>query len=35
MNNAIYNVIVKSWTKVYPESYWLERWKLKTCKVVD
>ena len=32
---AIYNVIVKSWTKVYPESYWLERWKLKTCKVVD
>lgn len=32
---AVYEVIVKTWTKAYRESYWLERWKLKRCKVVD
>lgn len=32
---AIYEVIVKTWTKAHRESYWLERWKLKRCKVVD
>lgn len=32
---AIYDVIVKTWTKAHLESYWLERWKLKLCKVTD
>lgn len=32
---AIYEVIVKTWTKAHRQSYWLERWKLKRCKVVD
>lgn len=31
---AIYGVVVKTWTKVHRESYWLERWKLKS-RVVD
>ncbi len=33
---AIYDVIVKTWTKAHlTELYWLERWKLKLCKVTD
>ena len=32
---AIYEVIVKTWTKAHRQSYWWERWKLKRCKVVD
>lgn len=31
---AIYGVVVKTWTKAHRESYWLERWKLKS-RVVD
>ena len=31
---AIYEVVVKTWTKAHKESYWVERWKLKR-KVVD
>lgn len=32
---AIYDVVVKTWAKAHHESYFLERWKLKRCKVVD
>lgn len=32
---AVYEVIVKTWTKAHRQSYWWERWKLKRCKVVD
>lgn len=32
---AIYEVVVKTWTKAHRQSYWWERWKLKQCKVVD
>lgn len=31
---AIYGVVVRTWTKVYREFYWLERWKLKS-RVID
>lgn len=31
---AIYGVVVKTWTKAHRESYWIERWKLKS-RVVD
>lgn len=31
---AIYGVVVKTWTKANRESYWIERWKLKS-RVVD
>ena len=31
---VIYGVVVKTWTKAHKESYWLERWKLKS-RVVD
>ncbi len=30
---AIYGVVVKTWTKANRESYWLERWKLKSREV--
>lgn len=32
---AVYDVVVKTWAKAHHESYWLERWKLKQCKVID
>lgn len=32
---AIYKVVVKTWTKAHRQSYWLERWKLKRCTLVD
>ena len=32
---AIYKVVVKTWTKAHWQSYWLERWKLKRCTLVD
>lgn len=31
---AIYGVVVKTWTKAHRESYWIERWKLKS-RVID
>lgn len=34
-NYAIYDVIVKTWTKTYKEFYWLERLKVKMCRTVD
>lgn len=30
---AIYGVVVKTWIKAHRESYWLERWKLKSREV--
>lgn len=30
---VIYGVVVKTWTKANRESYWLERWKLKSREV--
>lgn len=32
---AVYDVVVKTWAKAHHKSYFLERWKLKRCKVVD
>ena len=32
---ALYDVVVKTWAKAHHKSYFLERWKLKRCKVVD
>ena len=32
---AVYDVVVKTWAKAHHESYFLERWKLKRCKVID
>ena len=32
---AIYDVVVKTWSKAHMELYWLERWRLKRCEVVD
>ena len=32
---AIYDVIVKTWSKAYMRCYWLEKWKLKFCDTVD
>ncbi|MCM1253274.1 MAG: hypothetical protein NC321_10670 [Clostridium sp.] len=32
---AVYNVVVRTWTKVHLGWYCLESWKLKLCKVED
>ncbi|MDE7197392.1 MAG: TipC family immunity protein [Lachnospiraceae bacterium] len=32
---AVYDIVVKTWAKAHHEFYWLERWKLKQCKVID
>ncbi|MCM1387341.1 MAG: TipC family immunity protein [Bacillus sp. (in: Bacteria)] len=32
---AVYNVVVRTWTRAHLEWYWLESWKLKLCKVED
>ena len=32
---AVYDVVVKTWAKAHHKSYFLERWKLKRCNVVD
>ncbi|MDE7321194.1 MAG: TipC family immunity protein [Lachnospiraceae bacterium] len=30
---AIYDVIVRTWTKRYRQFYWLEKWKLERCTI--
>lgn len=30
---AIYDVIVRTWTKRYRQFYWLEKWKLERCAI--
>ena len=30
---AIYDVIVRTWTKRYRQFYWLEKWKLECCMI--